>query len=620
MKLIYIFVAVIATLPMMSAAAAPQRQIKSSAATIEGQPVIPDNALLTQLVGGLGNTDASTEIVPVIGASFTKALHVAIRKTSADTNVTQLTIPITTAVAKGDTLLATFSIRGEATDSQRPGQVQFLFEKIIDPWTNSARQGASTRKDPKQWKVVTAIFTSAEDYKPGEAMASLRLAFGPQTVEIGGLSVVDFGKSVSMDAMLNQAAAMTSLGMVHVSVNRSDEEQTIAGFGGNFCQPRYGSKEAMDAVGRYNLAHLNVVQARIGIPLNNWVPARGDYHDDSQAHACFLQMQEMSRHKIPIIGTVWEGPAWMLGGQPEQSGRVLPPEKYSDCIDAVAQFLVTARDKYGVTVDDFSFNEPDWGVNFKFTPSTMADFIRQAGPRFAKLGLKTKFLVGDTTGGQPFVEYARPLLADRTITPYLGPLAFHAWDALGTSDARYTEIAEFAKASHKPLWCTEAGHNSALWQQPDPWGTWDNALRTAEAYIKTLRFTGANTMDYWTYQDNYPIVTRDGMHPYPVFDVIKDLGDALQPGSKVIATTVDSDDLYVLAATGPKPSQFSLIITNQSGNGQANFNGLPPRARVIISTRTAAGKTTSKAIITPAGALIVTLPPRSITTIAGSPI
>ena len=35
-----------------------------------------------------------------------------------------------------------------------------------------------------------------------------------------------------------------------------------------------------------------------------------------QAHAALLQMQLLSRRHIPIIGTVWEGPQWMLGGQP----------------------------------------------------------------------------------------------------------------------------------------------------------------------------------------------------------------------------------------------------------------------------------------------------------------
>jgi O-glycosyl hydrolase len=62
----------------------------------------------------------------------------------------------------------------------------------------------------------------------------------------------------------------------------------------------------------------------------------------------------------------------MLPGTTEQGGRTLPRERYDDCIEAIAQFLVTARDKYGATVDYFSFNEPDYGINFKFTPAQMA--------------------------------------------------------------------------------------------------------------------------------------------------------------------------------------------------------------------------------------------------------
>jgi hypothetical protein len=175
-------------------------------------------------------------------------------------------------------------------------------------------------------------------------------------------------------------------------------------------------------------------------------------------------MQMMARRKIPITGSVWEGPQWMVGGTPEQGGKTLPRERYDDCIEAVAQFLVTARDKYNAPVDYFSFNEPDYGINFKFTPAQMAEFIRLAGPRFAALGLKTKFLTADTANGSNFVEYARPLLEDKTIAPYLGPLAFHSWDVLGATDEKYTGIAALGRQYNRPVWCTEAGHDAQLWQ------------------------------------------------------------------------------------------------------------------------------------------------------------
>ena len=179
-----------------------------------------------------------------------------------------------------------------------------------------------------------------------------------------------------------------------------------------------------------------------------------------------MSCREMSRRKIPIIGAVWEGLGWMLGGQPEQSRRIHAPEKYADCIDSVAQFIVTARGKYGGVVDYFSFNEPDWGVNFKFTPATMVGFIRRTDP----------------------------------------------------------------------------------------------------------------------------------------------------PGSTVVTTTSDSEDFYTLAATGPTPGKFALIMANAGGAGKTALAGLTARIGVTISVRTA-GKTASKAIITATGTLNVSLPPRSVTTI-----
>ena len=47
-----------------------------------------------------------------------------------------------------------------------------------------------------------------------------------------------------------------------------------------------------------------------------------------------------------------------------------------------------------------------------------------------------------------------------------------------TEHARYTEITALGRKAGKPLWCTEAGHDAALWQQPDPWRSWENALRS----------------------------------------------------------------------------------------------------------------------------------------------
>jgi hypothetical protein len=373
----------------------------------------------------------------------------------------------------------------------------------------------------------------------------------------------------------------------------------------------------MDVVGKYNLDHLRVVHARIGIPLNYWTPEKGVYKDDAQAHAALLQMQQMAQRKIPITGSVWEGPLWLLPGTPEQ-GRTLPRENYSDCIEAIAQFLVTARDKYGATVDYSSFNEPDYGVNFKFTPAQMAEFIRLAGPRFAALGLKTKFLTADTANGSNFADYARPLLADKTIATYLGPLAFHSWDALGALESKYTAIAALGKQYGKPIWCTEAGHDAQLWRAPNPWASWENGLRTALAYERTLRLSGASQMDYWTYQDNYPLVNKADSKPYPVWQVVRQMEEALVPGSRVAVATASQDDLKALPTIGPKPGQFSLLLVNPIGPGRVTVQGLPPGALVSIteSTETAQRKKATRPVrVDRSGKMTVAVPARAVVTL-----
>jgi O-glycosyl hydrolase len=587
-----------------------------------GTPVLAADALLTTPLAGLERTKATAQVVPVTGQTFSRALRVTIGTDAPETNATQLTMTNAAPVEKGDVLLASFYVRGSSASGKSPAQAEFLFEKTTNPWTKSATQGVIARREPSQWRRILVPFASSESYKPGEAMASLRFAFGPQTVEVGGLSVVNYGKTKTPDELIALSAQQNPLGSATVTLRLADTRQTMRGFGGNFVGPRYNSSVPLDAVGRYNLDHLRVVHARVGIPLNHWTPEKGVYREEGPALAALLQMQEIAKRKIPITGSVWEGPLWMLPGTaPEQGQRTLPRERYDDCIEAIARFLATARDKYGVTVDYFSFNEADYGVNFKFSPAQIVEFMRLAGPRFAARGLKTKFLVGDTANGSNFAAYARPILEDKSVAPYLGPLAFHSWDALGAPESSYTAIAALGRQYNKPIWCTEAGHDSQLWQAQNPWPRWDNALRTALAYERTLRLTGASLMEYWTYENNYPLVSQDGKDPFPVWQVIRQMEEAFAPGSRIATATVSHDELKVLPSVGPKAGQFSVLLVNPAGPGKATITGLPRGATLTVqqSSEGALRRTTSMPVRADrTGRLTLTLPARSVVTLRSS--
>ena len=537
-------------------------------------PVLRENALFSTSVGGLERTGSKTETVAVSNQPFSSSLKVSIGTDSPESNATQLTIPNLALVQKGDAMVATLWARGE-TAKKAPAHIEFLFEKATDPWTKSVVLDIFPTD---KWKRFVIPFASASDFAPAEAMASIRFAFGPQTVEVADLHIVSYGKTKTADELGEIVAAQNPLGKVEVSVDLKRGAQLLGGLGGNFAQPRYGKTEPMDAIGQYNLDHLQVAQARIGIPLNNWAPEPGVFKDEGPAHAALLQMQIMAARKIPIIGSVWEGPSWLVGGEPEQSGKVLPRERYDDCIETIAQFLVTARDKYHAPVAYFSFNEADYGVNFKFSPTQIADFIALAGPRFRALKIETKFLVGDTANGTNLPDYARPLLENRAIAPFLGPIAFHCWDVLGADEDKYRQIKALGVQYNKEIFCTEAGHDSALWQQPNPWQGWNNALRTALAYERTLRLSGASVLDYWTYQDNYPLVSADGKTPYPVWNVVQTLGRVLSKGNRIVEAVSGNDDLKVLATRGPKVGQFAVVLINPQGEGEITLRGLPQNA------------------------------------------
>ena len=570
--------------------------------------IIAPGAHLTTPVAGLQRTGATASVVDAMGHGFAKALRVTLRQPSAETNATQLTLANAAPIEAGDVLMATVWLRGRRADG-KAARVELLFEKAASPWTKSLTQGLALRDD---WQEFDVPFRASESYAPGAAMLSLRLAFGPQTVEIAEPSLVSFGKSKGLDALVELAAARDPLGKVALSLDLAHPRQAMRGLGGNFCQPRYGATEPLDAVGRYALANLKVAHARVGLPLEKWTPEPGVYRDDAQTAASLGALREMARRGIPTVVSIWEGPKWMLGGAAEQSGRVLDPAKYDACIDAIAGYLALAHEKYGADPEYLSFNEPDYGVNFKFTPKTMADFIRKAGPKFAARGLATKFLVGDTAGGASAVAFDTPLLSDPAVARYLGPISFHCWDVLSAPDEAYTAIAALGKRSGRPVWCLEAGHDSALWDKKDPWATWDNALRTAMAYERTVRLAEPSRMDYWTYQDNYPMADKNGPKPYPVFGVMRQMEAVFASGSRIVRARGGPEGLQAIGSVTAS-GRVAMLLVNPRGKGQAVVSGLRPGARFALSTSDRAGtarRTTARA--DRLGRVPVSLPTRSV--------
>ena len=271
------------------------------------------------------------------------------------------------------------------------------------------------------------------------------------------------------------------------------------------------------AVAQYTRALFKApVHARLGLSLKLWQPAEnGPFVGDGKTGEVLKMAGEFARQKVPLTLSIWEAPDWMTAQEGDK--KIVPEAQWDAAINALATFLERAQKEQGASIANVSFNEADLGVDIYWTPARLGAFIKRAAPEFARRGLPTRWLAGDTANGANCVAYARALFEDAQLRPLLGPVAFHSWDALGASDASYREIAQLAQQYDREVFCTEGGADAQAYKlSPSVWPTWDYALDVALAYAKTIGAARASVVDYWTYRDDFPVVDAQNQ-PYPVF-------------------------------------------------------------------------------------------------------
>ena len=148
-------------------------------------------------LGSDGDVVSST--IAVTGQSFKSALNLVTVGPYANEYATQVVAPIDVQISKGDALLATFWVRCEKS-LQESGEckTEYVFERASTPWTKSVDYPVSAGKD---WMQFFVGFTAAESYAPNASHNMFRLGFPNQTVQIGGFSLVNYGKSVTLSQL-----------------------------------------------------------------------------------------------------------------------------------------------------------------------------------------------------------------------------------------------------------------------------------------------------------------------------------------------------------------------------------------------------------------------------------
>ncbi len=345
------------------------------------------------------------------------------------------------------------------------------------------------------------------------------------------------------------------------------KKQEIVSIGGNYCQANY-TNDAWDKVGEVTLEEFRPSHVRVALPLQfrdlKYSEYKGEKILDQPVIVSLLESMKRMKEEYGVSNftvSVWRVPDELVQNPEDRNKRRIKYDKYDEVIDMIEVFLVEAQEEYGVETDYFSFNESDGGYNTIFSPEETIRFIKLAAESFRKSGLKTNFLWGDTHQTKGTVEFSTMIAGDSTIWKYLGPLSFHSWWSENIPDYEFERIAALAKSFGKPVWCSELGFDAMAHRTKGMNKTWDYAFRFAKIKHRMMKYAEVEVSMYWTWQNNYSIMSADTETKYPSYYVTRHYTDFLNAGTQVIHSLSTDPDILPICGYN-KEDQLVMQIIN----------------------------------------------------------
>jgi len=351
------------------------------------------------------------------------------------------------------------------------------------------------------------------------------------------------------------------------------------------------TNSAWDAIGGQTLKEFRPGVVRVALPLQFRRVEYANYNGEliNKQPLVITLFDAMKRMKTEfgvksIIVSVWDVPNELVVDPSKKQQRVVKPESYDEVIDMLTAFLVKAKTDYGVEVDYFSFNESDGGWQIQFSPQATIAFIKKAMARFKAAGLKTKFLLADTAQTKGTVEFATMIMADSTIWKFLGPLCFHSWWSEKISDNEFERVAAFAKAWNKPVWCDELGFDAEAYKIKGMCQSWDYALRFARITHRMLKYAQVEASLYWTWQNDYPIMSTDLKTMYPSYFITRHQTDFLNSGTQIVHSTSSDPEILVISGVHDNQSQVMQLINMKKQQVTIDIEGYDSKIIDMVTT------------------------------------
>lgn len=367
---------------------------------------------------------------------------------------------------------------------------------------------------------------------------------------------------LSLILIVSTAFAQKATVQIYPEIKR----QAIKSIGGNYCQANY-SAHAADAIGDETLREFRPTHVRVALPMRLRNAKFEDYRGENYTKQPLVLevLDELKRMKNEFgvknfTISVWDLPDEFIVDPSKKAQRVVKPEAYDEVIQMLTDFFLKAKNEYGVEIDQFSFNESDGGYQIIFSPEATIAFVKKAGQKWAEAGLKTKFLLADTAQTKGTVEFATQIMADKSIWNYLGPISFHCWWSEDIPDSEFERIAGFGKAWNKEVWCAELGFDAMAWKIKDMNKSYDYALRFAKISHRMIKYAEVEVSLYWTWQNNYAIMSADTKEKYPSYFVTRHQTEFMNTGTQIVHSSSSDPELLAISGIRSDGSRVLQLI------------------------------------------------------------
>ncbi|MFT3828686.1 MAG: hypothetical protein QM691_03170 [Opitutaceae bacterium] len=416
---------------------------------------------------------------------------------------------------------------------------------------------------------------------------------------------------VSFAATFRFDAARVTAPAAHLRVDPAERWQDFDGFGANLCWA------ADNAVTKFTLEHLRLAWSRHELKAILWDLQRAQpgpmLTDD------FERIRRLQQAGVPWIISIWRLPERFYT-DPNRApagtfGRKIAGDRWPELLELLGSYIQFLKTRYGAEPDLFSFNEPDLGVNVGLSPEEHREAVKRIGTHLAQLGLKTKFLLGDTANPRDTHKYVIATAADADAMRHVGAVSFHSWGS-GTPE-QYRAWSEVATWLRLPLLVGEAGTDPGSWRNKT-FDSYTYGLGEARQTFELLRHARPQASLYWQFTADYGLAReRDGVaEPTGRLWLMKHFTDLTPARSHAIATTSDQRDVFVSAFA--RDDEMVVHVLNVGPATTATLTGLPAGAWRAVTTTEAAGfqETPARA----AAPETLELPARSFVTLVRVPV